>query len=382
MREEVNLWELPCNEISIRLKEEFREYFWRLIKEKFKTSRNVSKYLASRGLYLSSSTIRCLWSKNTPKKYKFIQGSLLFELGKAVKLDFKKIQKNVKSYKHFWGFVEITDPKLPIQITPEFDSIIANLMGDGTDRQAKNILSYEQHNETNRKLFKMKVESVFGCLNSLRQKNKKESTTVILPSVITTIFSTVYGKIKYDSHGARIPKIIKRKPRLYKVAVLVSFLVDEGTISDDQITIRLCNKGLLKDIREIAVSLGYKCSPIKKLKSKNPLYGFNISLKSASQLLKDVQKLSSIYPSCSLGSKESFLKEIVKRQKISRKVQRRKKIEENILKLLNASPLSTYEISKRILISRKAALNHLKKLERKKLIKASYVKHKVIWSKA
>jgi len=167
------------------------------------------------------------------------------------------------------------------------------------------------------------------------------------------LFRQIYGITSFRAFEARIPIEIKRKPWEFKMSVLSTAVVDEGTVDETGVEIYSANKELLADIREVALSLGYQCSEIKKSKGRTFLF----RLRPLEKLLRDIKKLAKKYPVLDLAHKQKILEFHVKRRR--RRGVTKTKILESLLEGNKTTTHLMYELN----IASKRVMRHLKELE-------------------
>ena len=224
----------------------------------------------------------------------------------------KELQDKVISYKAAHGKCIIPEfqenRKLPIKVTPEFESIIYHLMGDGHVR-AIGSGEYTQLNSEGRKNFLNKLYSVFGYFE-VTEKSYDDGR-VIIPKVIIDILCSYYN-LHYNSFNwntSKLPLNISSNSD-FKIAGLSAFIIDEGHINDRGIEIYSGNQILLSQIRNLALDLGLDCSDLKTKKpngSTKESYRFRIRKEASREFLKMVINLKEKYPCCGLAQKESLL---------------------------------------------------------------------------
>jgi len=133
--EAIHFWNLRLNKLYFKLDEEYNHLFYSKVYSYFKNSFRVGDYLLNISKKYGIKTN----PKNLAKRFRnyksngWIAGWFLYELAKKVNLNLKKIEDNIILYKLTNG-AQMENPKLPIITNPEFYSIVANLMCDGTDR--------------------------------------------------------------------------------------------------------------------------------------------------------------------------------------------------------------------------------------------------------
>lgn len=199
--------------------------------------------------------------------------------------------------------------KLPIKVTPEFESIIFHLFGDG---HVKTIGSgeYTQLKLGGRQNFLNKLYNVFGYFE-ITEKSFDDGR-VIIPKAIVMIISHYYnlGYKEFLGNFAKLPsKLCDEKD--FKIAGLSAFIVDEGHVSDKGIEIYSSNKELLSGIRILALDLGLDCSDLiikKAYKNTKQSYRFRIRKESSVRFVQMVDELKKKYPNCGLAQKEGIIK--------------------------------------------------------------------------
>tara|TARA_Y100000310_G_scaffold200493_1_gene200522 strand:- start:4031 stop:5002 length:972 start_codon:yes stop_codon:yes gene_type:complete len=226
---------------------------------------------------------------------KFIPIWVVLELSKFSKLRLKELEKRIISYRSGGNGKIINNPKLPIKVTPEFDSVVIHLFADGYVNNKINTPSYCQRNEEDRTLFITKLKNIFGNFEGGLVENK----VFRFPKSITFILSYYYKISSYKTKESTIPKQISNKSKNYKLACILAFILDEGNIRDC-ICCFNTNKVLLSQIRSLFQDCGYECNPLRYGSNR---YWFSMKNRSINKLHEDIIKIQSSYPTCSLGSK-------------------------------------------------------------------------------
>jgi hypothetical protein len=201
--------------------------------------------------------------------------------------------------------------KLPIKVTPEFESIIYHLFGDG---HVKEIGSgeYTQLSEIGRKNFLNKLYNVFGYFEIT--KKSFDDGKVIIPKAIIRIVCKYYNlnHNSFNWNTSKLPLNISDDVE-FKIASLVAFIVDEGYISDKGIEIYSSNKVLLTQIRNLAIDLSLDCSELKTKKPNGSIkesFRFRIRKESSINFIRMVKDLKEKYPYCGLAQKENRINNI------------------------------------------------------------------------
>jgi len=265
---------------------------------------------------MNSKTLNHYISNKKIKKLPFYLVLKFVEFSKNKILCFnftiEELQDNIISYQAHHG--KSIKPefqgerKLPIKVTPEFESIIYHLMGDG---HVKAIGSgeYTQLSREGRQNFLNKLYDTFGYFE-VTEKSFNDGK-VIIPRVIIEVICKYYS-LNYNSFNwntSKLPSNISNYAD-FKIAGLSAFIVDEGHISDRGIEIYSGNKILLSQIRKLALDLGLDCSDLKAKKpngNTKESYRFRIRKESSRRFLKMVVKLKEKYPYCGLAQKENLL---------------------------------------------------------------------------
>ncbi|MCX6750686.1 MAG: hypothetical protein NTZ83_04470, partial [Candidatus Pacearchaeota archaeon] len=136
--------------------------------------------------------------KRTGKVHsKFMSLSLVFKLIKLNNENIEDLQKNIISYRSGGKGLIINKPILPIKITPELDSIVIHLFGDGA---AGNFTpSYTQKKRDSLENFIKKLENCFGKFEKSVYLTQ-EKHQIKFPKVITDILTKYYSIISYKSY--------------------------------------------------------------------------------------------------------------------------------------------------------------------------------------
>lgn len=244
----------------------------------------------------------------------FVSRIVEFSEKKVLCFDFtiEELQNKIISYQaHHGKFIKPEfngERKLPIKVTPEFESIIYHLMGDG---HVKAIGSgeYTQLNPEGRNNFLNKLYNIFGYFD-VTEKSFDDGR-VIIPKIIIEIICKYYNLTcnSFNWNTSRLPSNISNELD-FKIASLSAFIVDEGYVSDRGIEIYSSNSVLLSQIRNLAIDLGLNCSDLKTKKpngSTKESYRFRIRKESSKEFLKMVFTLKKNYPNCGLAQKENLL---------------------------------------------------------------------------
>ena len=310
-------------------------------------------------------------SKNSNKKFSYVR-SLYYDLIKKnkipiwmgllicdlFKIPYIDLSKNVVSYLSFNGRTWINKKGLEIKIDPVFDSIVSHLFFDGG--LIGNGGKYTQTNEFAKNKFDEKISYVFGNVQTKSISHER----VYIPKIIIDFIKKTYCIKEFSTLKSRLPESFKNKPKLNRVAVLSACIVDEGHVGD-QVEIGLGNLDLLKDVKEICDSLGYRTSDITF-----KLRGYRFFINSRKKLYEDILELSKVYPMCDLAHKMEDLKF---RVDISNNKSRRwGKTRLEIVNTLNKS-LTAKQLSRKLFMTKGSVLRNLRLLEEKNVVRRNYI---------
>ena len=306
----INIWDLG-NKINIKVNISFIDLINEKIKEKYKTKRNIHKKLIK---YYNLSF--CVFKDRTKRGYKhFVDLEILLGLCKLLGISLNKLQDNIIAYKTRGRYNYIENPKLPIEITPIFDMLIAHFIGDGfvinSKKGRKLYFGYRQYNKEYMGLFIKKIESTFGKIK-YKSNYFRNTTQVYFPTVCSDLMFNRYNlnKDSFKSETTRIPCEILKKDKEYKLAFLIGIIIDEGNIDSSLILIRMKNTELIKDLQSLCSSLDYLTS---MRKGKEGIFCLYIISKSILRFYSDYTNLLNKYPEINLGFKGIRIKEYIKR---------------------------------------------------------------------
>lgn len=257
--------------------------------------------------YISNNKIKKLPLDLIEDLTKFTEENIL-----CFKFTFEELQDNILSYRAHHGKTikpEFQDErKIPIKVTPEFESIIYHLMGDGHVR-AIGSGEYTQLSKKGRVNFLNKLYNVFGYFEVTEKSF--DHGKVIIPKVIISIICKYYNLNfnGFNWNTSKLPLNIS-SDRDFKIAGLAAFIIDEGHVSNRGIEIYSGNQQLLSQIRKLAVDLDLDCSELKTKKANGNTkesFRFRIRKESSREFLRMVIKLKEKYQYCGLAQKESIL---------------------------------------------------------------------------
>ena len=297
---------------------------------------------------------------------------ILLELAKLAGICSGELSKTVVSYRSGGSGNLIFNPRLPVKITPELESIIFHLFGDGS---AGNFTpSYFQKNKMADQQFLRKLKACFGDFTVARYRNKWQ---IRFPKAITDILTHFYKIKSYHSDKIKIPSKIYQSDKWSKLACITAFILDEGNIRD-LINISSKNKTFLTELKELIESCGYVCQPVKPHKPSNTFY-LNLSNKSIELFYRDYVELIKQFPCCGLANKHKSLVYIISRRKNKSNI---KDIDKAILNLLKKNELTTMKIAQILGFAYCTILHHLENLHTNGFVARIRKERSFIWSAA
>ena len=347
----LHLWELPCD-VSIKIEPRFLEKIRERLKIKYGS-------WGAAYLELAPAMSRDAFEDVFAPSFKNYRPARLFlKACKSTGIRLSRLEKNVLSYRSIRGRVEIEEAKLPIEISPIFDMLVAHIFGDGCcrkDGEREFSMNYRQYDPALLSNFIRKTEMIFGKL-----KFKKEyffsAKRFYLPSVCSAALANQY-KLEAEnflSHKATIPPAIFTKPKMHLVAFLTAFVIDEAAI-DSSIVITLCNKRLIDDLGRLCGILGYTYT----IRGKT-LY---ILTEGTRTFWKDYMQLKRIYPSANMGYRETAIQDFILRREKKLRTEGVGNRINDIVGLLGEKRRTVNELSKILRVSRQGIKFHIKRLE-------------------
>lgn len=363
-----HIWNLE--RVHIQIRQEFLKYINSEIKQKFHSKRSAYDRIFKIEK-IPFSTFKNILKKSNMINF-FVPLEIYLSICKELDISKEDLEENIVKYKTAGGVNNIENPLLPIKITPVFDMLFAHHLGDGTVVNPKSgrlpYFGYRQFDKFYRIQYIKKIEDIFGEI-----KFKKDyighSTRPYCPPTLSSLFFKYYNvKIEdFRSDKARIPLFIFNKGKNSLLAILIAFIIDEGSIDSTQITIHLHNELLIKDLGRICELLDYKYKITKGKYDTEDYDKLHILRDGMKKLWSDYEMLNSKYPKINLGWKGKKIEDSFKIY--SRKIIRTKGNNELIFLLLKKEQLSVNQISEILFMTRQGVRYHIHNLLRNKRIK-------------
>jgi len=359
----IHIYELPFKDIiSVKLNKVFLLKLFSKLKQIGTSEQIYNKIEINKSYYTFKNYLKLSYSY-------FLPLDVVIELCNLAKIPLKLMEANIISYQTLKGHVCIINPVLPIKVSPIFDMLLSHLIADGNIVKFKNkntiYSSYRQYNDEIRRLFLIKSEKVFGKFE-YKSEYFKNGTKIYLPEIPTLIILYYYNLECEDilSKKARIPKMIFSKSEDFLVSILTAFIIDEGNVDSSGISIRLCNKKLVKDLQKISNILGYK----PRFSESNQLYGIYFRVDETKNLFSKYIKLKKKFPEISMKKNEYKLKLIVDRTNKELKSEHAGSTKNKIVKLLKNKDMTIIELSRELNLTRQGVRFHTFKLVKNKIV--------------
>jgi len=367
---DIHIYDLPFkNIICVKLDKSFLELLLKKLKSKYKKRRIIYNELNISLTYQS-------FSNYLNMSYRAFRSlDIMSKLCKLSEIPLEELEKNIIQYRTSRGRVTIVNPNLPIEVTPIFDMLIIHLMADGCCMRFKNkdtiYYCYRQFNEIFRNLFIKKAEFVFGNIY-FPKKYFDKMRGVYLPEVPTLILLWYYNLKPEDflTEKARIPAIFFSKSNDFLLATLLAFIIDEGNIDSSGICIRLKNKNLILDLKEVVKRIGYDSTVYRDKK----MWVLHLQVKATRSIYENYLSLNTIYKEISIGQKEDKLKLIVDRENKEWKNLGEGMVKNKIIKLVKDGDKSIKELSTALNVTRQGIRYHINDLRKLNIIKTENVK--------
>jgi hypothetical protein len=368
--EHIHFWQLP-QDTGIKFDADFRRRFFSDAIDSLGGSNKVGAFLRtgksnySNNTKFKGSLIRHIKCARPGDKYEYCRVWVVVKLAKELGYSFDDIERHMVGYRGPIGYK--VKKRFPIHVTPEFTALLAHMIGDGTDKKTKyGVGSYAQHNPDGLVNFCNKMENVFGKLET--NPIFLEGESVYVPKLFLTVIKKHFHIDSFGTHESYVPPKIFYMNKCHRLAFLTALLVDEGAFYDT-ICFRVANKKLAEGVREVALSLGYKCSDnLIYNNSVGTTYGFSISNYSIAEFLEDIRILSRKAPLCNLVHKQKQLEYIAGLSRRSGSKRPRGETKKMILSAITPHPKGIIQISKETGVCRRTVRCHLQMLIKSGLV--------------
>jgi len=278
MKELIHAWELKG---IIHTTIEFKLEIRRRVLEKFKSFQNAARNIGNiTGVSIS------FFLRNEKV---FMKTHKLYRITDNIGLPREEVERHIDLFKDFTNG-PVFHIKFPVRFTPLMLRVISHVTGDGC--ASSNMLRWTQQDTT--PLQKL-IKSILGVeVNS----NKGQLTIPALIGKVTC------AALILDRTDFKLPIFVEKIMELskpFKLQFLLAIIDDEGTIDWKNyggIDIRMSDKRLVEQIRNLCLSLGLKVSTLKEIENNgsfstenSKLFRFKILAEGIRILSNDIQEI-------------------------------------------------------------------------------------------
>jgi len=234
--------------------------------------------------------------------------NILMKILKLLKISQHRIEHRIIMYKQLYVpcYNSVENPKLPLEITPYFTSIVANLYFDGSVPKDGKGTYYNQKNEEIMNNFVKRLEKVFGNVQHTINEDHRGVLTCRVPRIIGEICKSVYNVDSFGTFDSKISDKIFSLPLEHKIAFVLTAIIDEGSITHDGRTFfGVSNKILCDGVKLLCKQIGLETTEVKQKLNSNHYYFY---IKSKEKLMELINLFNKKYPFISLNYKEKRLR--------------------------------------------------------------------------
>jgi hypothetical protein len=291
----IYLWDLPENEVYLKIKKQARNIFFnsaiKLVGNKIKLNKFLKISNSHRKFYESGKYFCPLW---------VIKKILNITSGEEKDKLMVLIEKNVEELRKGYGgkAKSIRNPNLLIKFSPTLCSIIGHIIGDGGIKQ-NYAVQYTNKSKFLIKQFERDVIETFGEMQAYIYHDKEDKTyTVNFSSIVGLILVTLIGQMRGESK--HIPKEIFYLDKQNKRLFLRALFDDEGSISISKHNIEfiMTNKTVVENIRKILREFGIRPSETQaRRKEKNRWkIGFRFFITGSQDIKRFYEQINFCHP--------------------------------------------------------------------------------------
>lgn len=308
--QKINLWNcLPNAPYSIRIKLTYK-FKQRLLGD-LPSNKNKTINLLNNTSYARKGNVKASFARwFNWFKYNNINIPLWAAMGfcELTNISLVEMEKNIISYKQKLtpNRVSVKSPILPIEFNPTLVSLASHFCFDGSLPKDGKGAYYSQKNMKQVNNFIDKVKRCFGDTYVTIGRDGKGIPKIRLPRFVGEFCKYICNFDNFGTFDSKIPSNLM-KSKEFKLAILISAIVDEGHLQDNYIQFKLSNKKLIKDIEFICHSLSYKCSKINRRERKGYPNSYYFYMKSIKKFYQDYLNFNKKFPLISLTFKTKKL---------------------------------------------------------------------------
>ncbi len=277
------------------------------------------------------------------------------------KLDWTGLERDVVAYKGPNLSLSVRNPKLPIIESPELFTIISHLIGDGSVNR-NGIPIYTNSNKDLIDNFIECLNKTFGTVEGKLYFNKRRCYQYRFSKVIPDLLKSFYN-VDFGSLTAKFPTRIFELPGEYSCAVIRAIVDDEGAVRDNRISIKMKNKYLVMQLRNMLIRVLGKKAVTNLVAHRGYFWEFGVR---AAYLKTFEVKIKLIH-----STKRDNLEYVLKKSAY-RSIKQKDdiwKTKLKILKILVGKSQTINDLSRELFIDKGNVILHIKDLENKLLIK-------------
>ena len=356
--QKIHIWDCLINAHSV-LQINLTHEFKRKILINLPSNKNKSINLLNNTSYAKKLKIRVNYARWYDWfKYNNLYMPLWAAMGfcELTNLSLEEMEKSIIDYKQkTLNRISIKNPILPLSLNPTFVSFSSHFCFDGSLPKDGKGSFYSQKNEKQIDNFIEKATNCFGDVPISITKDGKGIPKIRLPRIIGEVCKHLCNFKSFGTYETNIPNSLMLSSKEFKLAILISAIVDEGHLQDKYIQFQLSNKRLTEDIKDICLSLGYECSKVNQKKRIDTIRAdsYYFYMKDITKFYQDYISLKKEHPLISLTFKEdtlNFFMNSINYPKGKPTVNSADSRKEKILLLLNI-PKTSYKISEETLIN-------------------------------
>lgn len=260
--------------------------------------------------------------------------------------------------------MKIYSSKLPLSDSVKLREIVIHLLCDGSALNEKYQTSkYASSILETVKRFKEKL-SIFGNNSNLKIRTRTYPNHYLncyslnFSKAITKILSHKF-KINFRGKEARLPVEFFDGDRRFLVAIIRTFIIDEGCIQDRSVSCCSGSLGLVEDLKLVCDKLDYQCQKIKK---SDETYYLRISPNSFKKVYEDIMTIGSLPDK----NKQELLDLGIK---LLNNKPDFKNLNKKILEILKNKPSTKLELAKILIVNAKTIGERLLKLEKQNIVR-------------
>ncbi len=362
----IHLWDFP-DTIYFLMKPDIRKMFFDRIYSFYKSKRN-----AARNFGINLATIRN-YEKGYSIKHpqympiKFFKKTLPFLEKKFI----ENLEQNLAAISIRNG-LEIKEPKIPIQESPQLYNLIAHIIADGSAPKRRTPY-YANSCQTLRDNFRSNLES-FGKAET-SETYYCSVPIVTFPKAITDILSNFFD-IQFTFPN-RIPKKIFTASLECKAAFLQALFDDEGTMTS-KIIVGIHNVDIMKEIKLLLNSIGLKTSNVMIYHYTTEGYTHKKDKVTLSIPTKEYVKFKNLI-GFSHPQKSRNLEIAIQTRNRKQRTRDPNYIEDRILRILELKPSKTMELANELLFTENGIRPHLNRMLKANQITRRGFKNELIW---